>query len=99
MAEHVKAGTLAAGARASAVAPGVSVKVGGVAARATASATAGKVVVLGAGLAFAYVVAEPHYHVPANHHDRVALGTEVVVAVVFLLVGCKIVARRFVPLS
>jgi hypothetical protein len=69
MAEHVTAGTLAAGARASAVAPAVSVKAGTLAARASASAALPTVVVLGPGLALVYDVVEPHYHVPADHDD------------------------------
>ena len=99
MAEHVKAGTLAAGARASAVAPVVSVKTGTLAATASVSAPPPTVVVLGAGLAFVYVVTQPHYHVPANHDDPVVVGTEALVAVFLLVVGWKVVARRFLPLS
>lgn len=99
MAEHVKAGTLAAGAMASAVAPTVSVKTGTVAATARASAPAPTVVILGS-VALAYILAEPHYHVPAHDDDPVALGTEVgLVALVVLVVGWKVVARRLVRLS
>src|SRR5215210_4598389 len=59
MAEHVKAGTLAAGATVSAIAPRVSVKTGAVAAAVRVSAPAPTLVILG-GLSASLITACPH---------------------------------------
>ena len=41
-----------------------------------------------------YAVPAPHYHLPAKHHDLIQYGTEVGLVVIFVLVGCRLVACR-----
>jgi len=99
MTEYTTTGTLAAGTEAGGVASSVSAKVGGVTARAMASGLAGRTVIILGPSALFYIVAEPHYHVPADHGDWVALGTEVALLLVVVFVGGKIIlTRRFARL-
>lgn len=39
-------------------------------------------------------VREPDYHVPADHHDPVAFGTEIAVVIAAVFVAGKLVAAR-----
>jgi hypothetical protein len=82
----------AASASASAVAPHVSASV--LAPAATGVASTPPFIV--GPLALVYVIAEPGYHLPADHGDPVALGTEFVLVLVFLVVGLRLVATRLV---
>ena len=74
-------------------------KTGTIAASAVASASAPTVVVVGPFASLVYVVAEPHYHLPAKHDDPIALGTDVGLVLVVLFVGWKLGACRLVRSS
>lgn len=50
--------------------------------------------IVGGPSTVAYVVAAPHYHLPAKHDDPIMLGTEVGLALAVLFVGWKLVACR-----
>lgn len=41
-----------------------------------------------------YVIEVPDYHLPADHDDFVATGTEIPLALAFLFVGAKFVSVR-----
>jgi hypothetical protein len=85
----------AATARAATATPQVWVKTGTIAATGVASAPAA--VVIGSSVVLTYVVAvDQHYHVPADHHDPIALGTEFGLVLVVIFVGWKLVACRLI---
>lgn len=83
--------------RAEARKPRVFEKTGTIAAGAGISGEAA-VVVLGPIIVgpstVAYVLVEQPYHLPAKHDDPVMLGSEVVLAVALVFLGCKLVAGR-----
>jgi hypothetical protein len=83
---------MAATAAASAPTPRVWITAGTVAATAVASAPAPTVVI--GSVVLAYLVPEPHPHLPADHDDLIALGIEFGLAVTLLFVGGKLAAGR-----
>jgi hypothetical protein len=97
MTESVTAVASAATASAGTAAPRVWVKTGTIAAGAVASAAAPTVIVAepiaGPSAALVYMLAQPHYHLPADH-DPIALATDIALVLVVLFVGWKLVACR-----
>jgi hypothetical protein len=91
----------AATARAEAREPRVFEKTGTIAAGAVVSGDAA--VVLGPIVAgpstVAYVVAHPHYHLPARHDDPIMLSSEVGLALAVIFVGWRLVACRLARTS
>jgi hypothetical protein len=88
-------GTMLLMARAETGTPRVWVKTGTLAATAVASAPAPAVVVGPFAATIAYVVAQPHYHLPADHDDPIARAfADVGLVLVVLFVGWKLVACR-----
>jgi hypothetical protein len=51
-------------------------------------------IVIPGGVLLAYVVAQPHYHLPAKHDDPIMLGSEVALVLAVLFVGWRLVGGR-----
>lgn len=70
--------------------PSIAVPAGG----AVASGTAPIPTFIVASAVLYVIGAEPAYHLPADHHDPIAYGVEVGLAVAVLFVGGKLVAQK-----